>query len=86
MLKLVKIKVTKDIRDFSGNSMLDQEYCAVQWKNDCYADTGAEWLWAFSSGQFVTLEEVSTEKVTEKEGSGFVQSLGVKPNKITIDF
>lgn len=86
MLKIVKIKVTADIKDFSGNSMLGNEYCALQWKNDCHADIGADWLWVFANGQFEILEEVSTEKVAKKEGSGFVQSLGVKPNKITIDF
>ena len=86
MFRLVKIKVTEDIRDFSGNSMLDQEYYAVQWKNDCHADIGANWLWVFTSGQFEILEEIANKETKVNKGSGLVQSLGAKPNKITIDF
>lgn len=86
MLKIIKIRVVDDVLGPSGSSMMNMDYYAVTCKNGCYADVGQDWLWNFLNGQFLVLEEIDNKENSTKDSLGLVQSLGVKPNKITIDF
>lgn len=86
MIKIIKIRVINDILDPSGSSMMNMEYFAAACRNGCYAEIGQDWLWSFVNGQYLVLEELGSKENGTKDSSGLVQSLGVKPNKITIDF
>ena len=86
MLTVVKIRVIENVSDHVGNPMIDKEYYGVLLNGVCHADIGIDWLWLFTKGQFLVLEEVNNKEARSSQSSGFVQSLGVKPNKITIDF
>lgn len=86
MLTVVKIRVVENVSDHVGNPMIDKEYYGVLLNGVCHADIGIDWLWLFTKGQFLVLDEVSKKDTYTNEGHGLVQSLGAKPNKITIDF
>lgn len=86
MLRLVKIKIISQYSDHLGNNLLGREFFGVIKGSKCHADIGTDWLLIVSSDAFEIIEEVSNKEAKSNEGSGLVQSLGVKPNKITIDF
>ena len=86
MLRLVKIKLIRQYFDHHGNDLSGKEYYGVTRGSDCHIDIGVDWLLTVSSDAFEIIEEVNNKETRSSESSGLIQSLGVKPNKITIDF
>ena len=86
MLRLVKIKLIRQYFDHHGNDLSGKEYYGVIRASDCHIDIGTDWLLTVSSDAFEIIEEVNNKETRSSESSGLVQSLGAKPNKITIDF